>query len=246
MSSIIFNPLEQFDVVVISNLYNNFAITNFGIMMLFNFILVLFLFHSFKNVFELNSIEFIVKFLFVFIKDVLKDNMSIKKYSFIFLFYFVFLFILVSNLIGMTPYSITITSHLIFTLFYSLAFFIGTNIIGILYHKEKYFVLFLPEGVPVFIIPLLIIIEYVSYFSRILSLSIRLFANMMAGHILMKILIGFVWNIFSAGSIWLFLSFLPFGIIFCVTGLEFVIAFLQAYVFIVLLSIYLNDVINVH
>jgi ATP synthase subunit 6 len=192
MSSIIFNPLEQFDVVVISNLYNNFAITNFGIMMLFNFILVLFLFHSFKNVFELNSIEFIVKFLFVFIKDVLKDNMSIKKYSFIFLFYFVFLFILVSNLIGMTPYSITITSHLIFTLFYSLAFFIGTNIIGILYHKEKYFVLFLPEGVPVFIIPLLIIIEYVSYFSRILSLSIRLFANMMAGHILMKILIGFV------------------------------------------------------
>jgi len=188
----IFNPLEQFDVVVISNLYNNFAITNFGIMMLFNFILVLFLFHSFKNVFELNSIEFIVKFLFVFIKDVLKDNMSIKKYSFIFLFYFVFLFILVSNLIGMTPYSITITSHLIFTLFYSLAFFIGTNIIGILYHKEKYFVLFLPEGVPVFIIPLLIIIEYVSYFSRILSLSIRLFANMMAGHILMKILIGFV------------------------------------------------------
>lgn len=161
-------------------------------MMLFNFILVLFLFYSFKNVFNLNSIEFVIKFLFVFIKDVLKDNMSIKKYSFIFLFYFVFLFILVSNLIGMTPYSITITSHLIFTLFYSLAFFIGTNIIGILYHKEKYFVLFLPEGVPIFIIPLLIIIEYVSYFSRILSLSIRLFANMMAGHILMKILIGFV------------------------------------------------------
>ena len=240
------NPLEQFDVIIISNLYKNFALTNFGIMMVFNFILVLFLFYSFKSVFNLNSIEFSVKLLFNFIKDVLKDNMSIKKYSFIFLFYFVFLFILVSNLIGMTPYSITITSHLIFTLFYSLSFFIGTNIIGILYHKEKYFVLFLPEGVPMFIIPLLILIEYVSYFSRILSLSIRLFANMMAGHILMKILIGFVWSIFSSGSIWLILSFLPFGIIFCVTGLEFVIAFLQAYVFIVLLSIYLNDVINVH
>lgn len=186
------NPLEQFDIIIISNLYKNFALTNFGVMMFFNFILVLFLFYSFKSVFNLNSIEFFVKFLFSFIKDVLKDNMSIKKYSFIFLFYFVFLFILVSNLIGMTPYSITITSHLIFTLFYSLAFFIGTNIIGILYHKEKYFVLFLPEGVPIFIIPLLILIEYVSYFSRILSLSIRLFANMMAGHILMKILIGFV------------------------------------------------------
>ena len=157
----ILNPLEQFDVIIINNLYKNFAVTNFGLMMLFNFILVLFLFYNFKNVFNLNSIEFVIKFLFVFIKDVLKDNMSIKKYSFIFLFYFVFLFILVSNLIGMTPYSITITSHLIFTLFYSLAFFIGTNVIGILYHKEKYFVLFLPEGVPIFIIPLLIIIEYV-------------------------------------------------------------------------------------
>ena len=228
-----YNPLEQFDVIIINVLYKNFAFSNFGVMMLVNFILVLFLFYSFKSVLVTNSLEFITKLSFNFIKDVVKNNISIKKYSFIFLFYFTFLFILISNLIGMTPYSITITSHLIFTLFYSLAFFIGTNLIGVLYHNEKYFVLFLPDGLPLFIIPLLIIIEYISYFSRVLSLSIRLFANMMSGHILMKILIGFVWSIFSAGSIWLILSFIPFAIIFCVTGLEFVIAFLQAYVFIV-------------
>ena len=240
------NPLEQFDVIIISTLYKNFAFTNFTFMMMINFLIVIFLFKSFQSVFSLNSLEYIIKLSFNFIKDVLKNNISIKKYSFIFLFYFVFLFILISNLMGMTPYSITITSHLIFTLFYSLAFFIGTNLIGVLYHKEKYFQLFLPDGLPLFIIPLLIVIEYISYFSRILSLSIRLFANMMSGHILMKILIGFVWSIFSAGSIWLILSFVPFAIIFCVTGLEFVIAFLQAYVFIVLLSIYLNDVINLH
>jgi ATP synthase subunit 6 len=146
----------------------------------------------------------------------------------------------------MTPYSITITSHLIFTLYYSLAFFIGINIIGILYQRENFFVLFLPEGVPIWIIPLLIIIEYVSYFARIFSLAIRLFANMMAGHVLMKILIGFVWSMISIGSLGFIVSIFPLIIIFCVTGLETAIAFLQSYVFIVLLSIYLNDVINTH
>jgi F-type H+-transporting ATPase subunit a len=86
----------------------------------------------------------------------------------------------------------TITSHIILTIYFSLAFFIGNNLIGICFHKEKYFVLFLPEGIPVPIVPLLIIIEYVSYLSRIFSLALRLFANMMSGHILLKILIGFI------------------------------------------------------
>jgi len=93
---------------------------------------------------------------------------------------------------GMIPGVVTVTSHLIFTMYLSLSFFICNNLIGIYYHKEKYFVLFLPDGVPKIIIPFLILIEYVSYFSRIFSLAIRLFANMMAGHILLKILIGFI------------------------------------------------------
>jgi len=92
----------------------------------------------------------------------------------------------------MIPYSITITSHLILTLFFSLAFFIGNNLVGVCYHKELYFLLFLPEGVPVIIIPFLILIEYISYISRIFSLAIRLFANMLSGHILLKILISFL------------------------------------------------------
>jgi F-type H+-transporting ATPase subunit a len=92
----------------------------------------------------------------------------------------------------MIPYSMTITSHFILTVYFSLAFFIGNNLIAFCFHKEKYFILFLPEGVPVALIPLIIIIEYVSYFSKIFSLAIRLFANMMSGHILLKILIGFV------------------------------------------------------
>jgi len=130
--------------------------------------------------------------LFYFILNILKDSLIVRKYSFI-LFYFVtFVFILISNLVGMIPYSMTITSHLILTFYFSLGFFIGNNLIGICFHKEKYFVLFLPEGVPFVIIPFLILIEYVSYISKIFSLAIRLFANMMSGHILLKILISFL------------------------------------------------------
>lgn len=186
------NPLEQFDIIIISTLYNNLSFTNFSMMLTLNFLLVIFLLGSFDTIFRLNNFSFLVHFLFKFVKGILKDNLAVKKHSFIFIFYFLFLLIFISNIVGMIPYSITVTSHLIFTLYYALAFFIGINIIGILYHKEKYFMLFLPEGVPIVIIPGLILIEYVSYFSRVLSLSIRLFANMMSGHILMKILIGFV------------------------------------------------------
>ena len=247
MLNIINNPLEQFDIVIITTIFNNFSFTNFTIMLIINFTLVLILLSSFNSVFKLNNfLDYSNNILFVGVKNILTDNLFVKKFSFIFIFYFLFLIIFVSNLLGMIPYSITVTSHFIFTFYFAFSFFIGINLIGVLYHKEKYFVLFLPDGVPVVIIPFLILIEYVSYFSRVLSLSIRLFANMMSGHILMKILIGFVWTMFSIGYIWLFIAFFPFLIVFCVTGLEFAIAFLQAYVFIVLLSIYLNDVINIH
>lgn len=131
-------------------------------------------------------------------------------------------------------------------MYFSLAFFIGNNLIGISFHKENYFVLFLPEGIPVPIIPGLILIEYVSYISRIFSLALRLFANMMSGHILLKILISFVWATISSNLIHWFWIGLPLFVISLVIGLEFVIGFLQAYVFIVLISIYLNDVINTH
>ena len=247
MLNIINNPLEQFDIIIITTIFNNLSFNNFTIMLIVNFTLVLILLSSFNSVFKLNNfLDYSNSILFVGVKNILTDNLFVKKFSFIFIFYFLFLLIFVSNLLGMIPYSITVTSHFIFTFYFAFSFFIGINLIGVLYHKEKYFVLFLPDGVPVVIIPFLILIEYVSYFSRVLSLSIRLFANMMSGHILMKILIGFVWTMFSIGYIWLFIAFFPFLIVFCVTGLEFAIAFLQAYVFIVLLSIYLNDVINIH
>lgn len=245
-----FDPLEQFSIEIYNSyLFNSIGVcnsTSLSKIIFFNFLFVGFCVYSNKLIFSQNKFQKIIIFLFGFISGILKSNLSVKKYSFILLIYTIFLFIFISNILGMIPYSITITSHLILTLYFSLSFFIGNNIIGLCFHKEKLFVLFLPEGVPLVLIPLMILIEYVSYISRIFSLAIRLFANMMSGHILLKILISFIWGIITSNLIHWFWIVLPLSIVFIVVGLEITIAFLQAYVFVVLLSIYLNDVINTH
>jgi F-type H+-transporting ATPase subunit a len=193
---LIFDPLEQFSIEIYSSyLFNSIGvITSISInsIILFNFLLVFFIISSNRQIVVRDKFQKVITILFHFISNILKDSLSVKKYSFILLLFTTFLFIFVSNIIGMIPYSMTITSHLILTLYFSLAFFIGNNIVGFCLHKEKFFVLFLPEGVPLFIVPFLILIEYVSYISRIFSLAIRLFANMMSGHILLKILISFI------------------------------------------------------
>jgi len=190
-----FDPLEQFSIELYNNFFNTLvfsSISSIALMTIFVCFLVIFCYYSLNSIFILNKFQKIIFNLFQFVIGILKDLLLVKKYSFILLFYSTFLFIFISNILGMIPYSMTITSHLIFTLYFSLAFFIANNLIGICFHKENYFVLFLPEGVPVPIIPFLILIEYVSYLSRIFSLAIRLFANMMSGHILLKILISFI------------------------------------------------------
>ena len=201
----IFDPLEQFSIEIYSSYIfhgiNFYSYNSLSKMVIFNFVFVCFCLYSVKSIFIYNKFEKLLIILFNFVCNNIKNSMFIKKYSFILLIYTVFLFLFLSNIVGMIPYSITITSHFILTLYFSLAFFIGNNIIGICFHKEKYFVLFLPEGVPIVIIPFLILIEYVSYISRIFSLAIRLFANMMSGHILLKILISFIWAIMLSNII---------------------------------------------
>lgn len=243
-----YDPLEQFSIEISTNFFHYPYLVNMPIskMIFFNLFLVIFFLFSVKEIFKSNKLQKIIEVLFNFVVSIVKDALTIQKYSFVLLFYFVFLFIFLSNILGMIPYSMTITSHLILTLYFSLAFFIGNNLIGICYHKENFFVLFLPEGVPVVIIPFLILIEYVSYISRIFSLAIRLFANMLSGHILLKILICFIWAILISNIIHWFWIILPLSIVFTVIGLETVISFLQAYVFLVLISIYFNDVVNTH
>jgi F-type H+-transporting ATPase subunit a len=151
-----------------------------------------------------------------------------------------FLFVLFSNMIGMLPYSFTVTSHIIVTFALAIFVFIGVTIIGFIKHGIGYLKLFVPSGVPVVLMPIIVVIEIISYLSRPVSLSVRLFANMMAGHTMLKVFGGFVISLGLVGG------WLPLGFSVALTGLEILVAFLQAYVFAILTCIYLNDALNLH
>jgi ATP synthase subunit 6 len=158
----------------------------------------------------------------------------------------VFVFICTMNLLGMIPYSFTVTSHISVT--FSLAFGICVSllILGLQLHKATFFKSFLPEGTPLPLVPLLTSIEIVSYLSHSVSLSVRLFANMLSGHAILKILSGFVASMSAAGGVFSVLALAPFTVVFALTGMECCIAILQAYVFTVLTCIYLKDAIYPH
>lgn len=184
-----------------------------------------------------------------FVSGLVKENTSLKNPVLkVFTPYIlvVFLFILGSNFAGMAPYSYTVTSSLINTFSLALATFIGINVIGVWLHKSGFLGLFLPPGCPLAIGPLIILIETVSYGARVLSLSIRLFANMMAGHTLLAILAGFAWQMLSSGGVWLIVVGGPLLIILAVSGLEIAVAFLQTYVFTVLVCLYVRDAAELH
>ena len=146
----------------------------------------------------------------------------------------------------MIPYSFTVTSHFIITLGLSLSLSIGITIVGFQTHGLHFFSILLPQGVPLSLAPLLVLLEPISYCFRALSLGIRLFANMMAGHSLVKILSGFAWTMLSMGGIMYLAHFAPFLIVFASTASELGVAILQAYVFTISICIYLNDAINLH
>lgn len=205
----------------------------------------LFLTTTWKNSLTLvskNSWQTILELCYEFILNVVNENAGPKGRKFFPLIFTTFIVVLSCNVLGMIPYSFTVTSHLIVTFCTALAIFVGINILGMIKHGKHFLSLFFPPGAPIGLAPLLVLIEFVSYTFRVLSLSVRLFANLMSGHTLLKILATFSWGVVSLWGIFL----LPVTIIFIVTGLEMAIAFLQAYIFAVLLSIYLNDAFNLH
>lgn len=175
-----------------------------------------------------------------------KENLYIRKQQYFAVLFYLFLTLLFANLIGLLPYSFTVTSSFVVTLFISLLHFIGVNIIGASQHGWELNNLFLPSGAPLMIMPFLIFIEAVSYIARVLSLSIRLFANMMSGHALLKILIGFSWTLLTSGSLMVLVAVFPWVIVTAVMFLELLIAFLQAYVFTILITLYIGDVLTFH
>jgi len=174
-----------------------------------------------------------------FISSLINDTVGKEGKKYFPLVFSLFMFILFGNLFGMIPYSFTFTSHIIVTLALAMGVFIFVTILGFVKHGIKFFGFFVIPGLPFYMLPLLIPIEVISYLSRPVSLSVRLFANMLAGHTLLKVFAGFV----SALG---FFGILPLVFIIALTGLEILIAFLQAYVFAILTCLYINDALHLH
>ena len=160
--------------------------------------------------------------------------------------YTLFLFILINNLIGMVPYSFASTSHFILTFFISFTIVIGATILGFSKHGLEFFTLFVPAGCPLSLLPLLVLIEFISYLARNVSLGLRLAANIVAGHLLLNILSGFTYNIMTSGLIFFFLGILPLAFIIAFSGLELGISFIQSQVFVVLSCSYIKDALDLH
>lgn len=250
ISSIYTSPLEQF---IVFNVIDWFSIegvkfTNLAVNFLFVIIFIFILFYNSSNkIYASQNKKIILNDIYNFIKGIFKENINTNKpYIFPYIF-FVFLIILFSNLLGLVPFSFTITSSIIFTFFFSISSFININITGFKIHGLKFFNVFLPSGAPTIIAPFLVLIEFVSYNARVFSLAIRLFANMMSGHILLKILAGATWGLlYLYFPLSLLIEGLPLTVLLIITFLEFCIAGLQAYVFATLLCIYFNESINLH
>ena len=183
--------------------------------------------------------QLLAELSYQFIAKMVADNIGKEGRVYFPLIFSIFIFVLFGNLLGMIPYSFTFTSHIAVTLTMALLIFIMVTLIAFFKHGMKFFSFFLPEGVPIILAPLMIAIEVISYFTRPFSLSVRLFANMMAGHTLLKVIGGFV---VPLG----FFGFVPVAGLVAVMGLEFLIAFLQAYIFTILTCIYINDAIHLH
>jgi F-type H+-transporting ATPase subunit a len=166
-----------------------------------------------------------------------------KYFPFVFA---IFMFVLFGNLLGMLPYSFTFTSHIAVTLTLAVIVFVTVTVIALMRHGMHFFSYFFPEGAPVWLAPIIIPVEVISYFSRVVSLSVRLFANMVAGHVMLKVFATFVVLLGGLGAVGPFVAILPLSVNIALVGFEFLVAFLQAYVFAILTSIYLHDAVHLH
>ena len=181
-----------------------------------------------------------------FIAGMLRDNVGPEGRPYFPFIFSLFAFILFANLLGMLPFAFTVTSHIIVTFALAMVVFIGVTIIGFARHGLHFLKLFVPSGVPAALLPLLVVIEVISYFVRPVSLSVRLFANMLAGHTMLKVFAGFILLLGSLGAGGAIGGIAPLAFIVALTGLEIGIAILQAYVFTILTCLYLNDAIHLH
>jgi len=240
------NPMHQFEVYRIGPEIKlgtiDISFTNASLFMVISSLAILLIFNlgSKKNSLLPSKIQLLAELSYTFVSKMISDTAGSKAKPYFAFIFSLFMFVLFCNMFGMIPYAFTVTSHIIVTFILASFIFIAVTIIGFMKHGFKYLSIFVPSGVPTVLLPLITVIEIISYLSRPVSLSVRLFANMMAGHTMLKVFGGFVVSLGILGG-WLPLSFSV-----ALTGLEILVAFLQAYVFAILTCIYLNDALNLH
>ena len=249
------SPLDQFDLrnllsidaPILANI--NLTVNNIGLYLSISALIVACL-----NILATNhnkvladgwsvSIESLYDTVHSIVINQINANKGQAYFSFIFA---LFIFILVNNLVGMVPYSFASTSHFILTFSISFSVVLGATILGFIKHGFKFFSLFVPAGCPLALLPLLVLIEFISYLARNISLGLRLAANILSGHMLLNILSGFAYNIMTSSFIFLFVGLVPLAFIIAFSGLELGISFIQAQVFVVLTCSYIKDGLDLH
>jgi len=251
----ILSPLDQFEVrdlisldgPVLFNLH--LSLTNIGMYLSLAAAVVVgshLLATNYNNVVS-NKWSLSLETVYATVHSIVINQINANKGQAYFPFiYVLFIFILVNNLIGMVPYSFAATSHFILTFSISFTVVLGATILGFNKHGLKFFSLFVPAGCPLALLPLLVLIEFISYLARNVSLGLRLSANILSGHMLLNILAGFCYNIMNSGFVFIFLGLIPLAFIIAFSGLELGIAFIQAQVFVVLTSSYIKDSLDLH
>lgn len=238
------SPIEQFEIhtilpIEIGGVNASFTNSSFFMCLAVGLVMTFVLYGMKERAVIPGRLQSMVELSYEFVAGLIRSNVGHEGRKYFPYIFTLFMFVLFGNMLGMVPYSFTFTSHLIVTFTMALIVFVVTTVIGFWKHGIKFFHFFLPHGTPWFVAPLLVPIELLSYFIRPVSLSLRLFANMTAGHTLLKVFAGFVVSMGVFGIV-------PMAAVVAVSGLEFLIAFLQAYVFTVLSCIYLNDALHMH
>jgi F-type H+-transporting ATPase subunit a len=239
------SPLDQFNIkkiVDISLFGYDISFTNSSFAMILSAAIICFLLALSMRAAKLipSKGQMFTEIIYDAIFDVLRNNAGPKAVKFIPLIFSTFLFILTCNVLGILPYCFTATSHIAVTFALAMMIFTFVTLLGFIRHGLHFFSLFLPSGVPWWLAPLMIVIELFTYLARPISLSLRLAANMIAGHVLLKVLAGFVI------VLPLVFKIVPIPVIVLITGFEICVAILQAYIFTILSCVYLNDALNLH
>jgi len=253
--SYIISPLDQFeirnllslDAPILGNV--SLSLTNIGLYLIIAgyVILMINLLAINNNKVISNSWSIGLETVYATVHSIVTSQINAKSGQVYFpLMYSLFVFILVNNLIGMIPYSFAATSHFILTFSLSFTVVLGATILGLSKHGLEFFSLFVPAGCPLGLLPLLVLIEFISYLARNVSLGLRLAANILSGHMLLNILSGFTYNIMTSGFVFFFLGLFPLAFIIAFSGLELGIAFIQAQVFVVLSCSYVKDGLELH